>query len=605
MLANNISELFINQVEKRNNNVAFEYRIRRTESYRTITWHELKELVFDLAYGLIQLGLRKNDNVAIMSETRYEWSVSDLAILSSGGVVVPIYPTLSDSGVKYILNNSQSAIVIAEDKGLLQKIRGQWDELPHVKYVIVIDDFGDLPEDDSRIISFDKVLSKGKRNHKEDPNLIQQYLNDINDYDVATIIYTSGTTGNPKGTILTHRNILSVIEVLPKIFPVSSSYKFLSFLPLSHVFERIVGLYFAISRGFTINYCSSMDQIGLSLKDSGANVMLVVPRILEKISAKLKQEFNTLPARRKKLIDMAFAVSQEKNKLEQDHNCFTLKYLFVLFKWLFADKFVLRKIRHKMAPKLKYFISGGAPLSSDLAGYFNALGIPIIEGYGLTETTAPACTNSIQDRKIGTVGKPLPGVEIKIADDGEILVKGINIFKEYYKDPEKTKQAFTEDGWFKTGDVGLFDQEGYLKITDRKKDIIVSSSGKNIAPQNIENAVKLSPFVSNIVVIGDRRKYLSALVTLDLSIVDYALSNKLINNTVSMSDLVQMPQIIKFIEDELKQKTSMFSDYEQIRKFTILPHDFEIENGEITPTLKVRRSFVEKKYKELIDKMYV
>ena len=229
MIANTLPELFVKQVEKRNNNIAFEYRIRRNEPYKAITWHELQKLVFDLAYGLIQLGLQKNDNVAIISDTRYEWSVSDLAVLSFGGVVVPIYPTLSDSTVKYILNNSECSVVIVENKGLLQKIRGQWDELPHVKHVIVIDDFGDLPENDRRIVSFNKVLYKGNVNYKKDPNLINKYLNEIGDYDPATIIYTSGTTGDPKGVVLTHRNILSVIEVLPQIFPVSSSYKFLSF----------------------------------------------------------------------------------------------------------------------------------------------------------------------------------------------------------------------------------------------------------------------------------------------------------------------------------------------------------------------------------------
>lgn len=605
MEAKTLPEMFFTQASLRKNDVAFEYRIRKNEPYRSISWGHLQLIVTEIAYGLLELGLRKNDKVAIIAETRFEWSSCDLAILSCGGIVVPVYPTLPSEAVKYILQNSECGIVVVENKGQLQKIRGQWESLKGVRYAVVIDDFGDLPENDPKIISLRKIRDKGRHNHQKDPCLLERYINEVNIHDLATIIYTSGTTGDPKGVMLTHKNILSVINVLPKVFPVASTYKFLSFLPLSHVFERVVGLYFAISRGFTISYCSSVDQIPNSLKDSGANSMLVVPRILEKIYVKIESELKAISGFKKKLITWAFNVSENVLLCRQSKKYFSLYYFFNLIQLVIADFLVFKKIRKKLAPKMKYFISGSAPLSPEVAKFFFKIGIPVIEGYGLTETTAPATTNSLKEQKIGTVGKPIPGVEIKIAEDGEILIKGPNVFLGYYKDEEKTKEAF-QDGWFKSGDIGEIDNDGYLKITDRKKDIIVTSSGKNIAPQNIENALKTSPYISNVIVIGDRRKYLSCLVTLDKDqILKYAEKQNFHIASNDLTELYTSPFVVKLIESEIRLKTASFAGYEQIKRFTIIPGDFTIESGEITPTLKVKRKFVENKYKDVIDAMYV
>ncbi|MBI2996485.1 MAG: long-chain fatty acid--CoA ligase [Candidatus Melainabacteria bacterium] len=586
MISRNLAELFINQSNKCKNKIAVEYRLRRHEPYRSITWQHLKTILYELTYGLIELGLRKGDKVAILSETRYEWAVCDLAILTCGGIVIPMYPTLGDEAVNYILNNSEAKIIILEDKGQLQKIRSQWEQLPRITYAVVIEDKGDIPQNDPRIINLKRLMDKGKLNFSKDPYLVDHHLKNVDKDNIATIIYTSGTTGQPKGVILTHKNILSVISVLPQVLPLKPTDKFLSFLPLSHVFERVGGLYYTISTGATISYCSSVDQIGAALKDSGATIMLVVPRLLEKIYSKVKMQLASITGFKKKLIDLAFSKNEKKN----------------IFLCYLAKTIIFPAIRKSISPTLKYFVSGGAPLSIEVANFFHLIGFPVLEGYGLTETSAPATVNTLKDFKIGTVGKALPNVEIKIANDGEVLIKGPNVFCGYYKNEQITKEAF-QDGWFCTGDIGIVDSDGFLKITDRKKDIIINSAGKNIAPQNIENSLKNSPYISNAVVIGDKRKYLCALITLDeQAVIDFAKKNNI--NYKKTNNLNVNSKIIHLIDEEIKLRTSNFSDYEQIRKFTILPNDFKIETGEITPTLKVKRKFVEEKYKRIIDAMY-
>ena len=602
MIAANIPELFIKQVNKNNDKVAFEYRLRRNEPYRKISWTHLNTMVQEVTYGLIELGVKKGDNVAILSNTRYEWSIFDLAILSIGAVVVPIYPTLPEQSVNYILNDSKSEIVILEDKGQLQKIRSQWNDLPIVKYAIVIEDLGDLPQHDPRILSFKNLKDKGKLNFANDPDLFERHLADVKENDLASVIYTSGTTGPPKGVMLTHKNILSVISVLPEVLPLKASDKFLSFLPLSHVFERVGGFHYAISRGVRICYCSSIDQVGPALKDSGATIMLVVPRILEKMMAKINHQLESLPSSKRKLFDWAISCGKKLLELKENKNNLVSDLSIPSLKYFFADKFIFSSIRKKLAPKLRCFISGGAPLSKDITEFFYIIGLPVLEGYGLTETSAPATVNTLVQIKTGTVGKPLSNVQIKIADDGEILIKGPTVFVGYYKNEQATKDTFT-DGWFATGDIGVIDSDRFLRITGRKKDIIVNSAGKNISPQNIENAIKTSPYISNVVVIGDKKKYLSALVTLEShSMLDYTQKHNLSN--IETKELIKNPSIIKLIDEEIKVRTASFADYEQIRRFTILPNDFSIESEEITPTLKIKRKFVEEKYKKVIASMY-
>ena len=603
MIARNLAELFIQKAKENKNKVAIEYRLRRNEPYRTISWAHFSVIVQEVIYGLRALGLKKGDNIAILSGTRYEWSICDLAILSCGGVVVPIYPTLGEEAVNYILNNSECKIIILEDKGQLQKIRAQWHNLPNIKYAIVIEDLGDLPENDPRILSLRRLKDIGKLNFSKDPELMKNCIQNVGIDDVCTIIYTSGTTGLPKGVVLTHKNILSVLSVLPKHLPLKKSDKFLSFLPLSHVFERVGGLHYAISSGITVCYCSNVDQIASALKDSKATVMLLVPRILEKIHAKLKHQFESLPESKKKLFDMAFSIGAKKITSRKN-----IIYLFLNF---IADRLVFKEIRKKLAPKLRCFISGGAPLSKEIAEFFWIIGMPVLEGYGLTETSAPLAVNSIRENKLGTVGKPLSNVEVKIDKDGEILIKGPTVFSSYYKNENATKEAFL-NGWFKTGDIGIIDEDGFLKITDRKKDIIVNSAGKNISPQNIENALKASSYISNVVVIGDRRKYLSALVTLEINSVINVLGKKNVlldgkgkgEGKGKIEEMVKNPEVIRLIDEEIKLKTALFADYEQIRRFAILPEEFTIESGEITPTLKVKRKYVEEKYKDVINAMY-
>ncbi len=594
MQARNIPELFLNQANSHLNEVAFEYRLRRNVPFSQLTWSSVIRTINEVCIGLKVLGLEKKDKVAILSATRYEWTITDLAVLSLGGIVVPIYPSLGDEAVNYILNNSESKFIFLEDKGQLQKVRSQWDKLSFIKNTIVFSDLGDLPKYDNRIITFKDLKDKGKLNLSKGPFSLEHSIKDINKTDVASIIYTSGTTGNPKGVIITHDNILNVVDSINKVMPLESSDKFLSFLPLSHVFERVGGMYFALSKAATISYCSNVEHIAQSLKDSNATIMLVVPRLLEKIYSKIKNSIKTKTGAQKKLIDWAFRVGKEFYSEDSKKNASLKSQYFI------ADKLVFSKIRANLAPKLKYFISGGAPLSREVAEFFYIIGIKILEGYGLTETSAPATVNRLDNFKLGTVGLPLEKVEIKIADDGEILIKGPTVFSAYFKNEEATKNAFV-DGWFCTGDIGVIDKDGFLKITDRKKDIIVNSAGKNIAPQNIENSLKMSDFISNAIIIGDKKKFLSALLTLDKdNVVKYVKENDISHSL----PLEKNPSVIKLISDEIQIKTARLADYEQIRRFTILPNDFSIETGELTPTLKVKRRFVENKYKDLIDSMY-
>lgn len=594
----NLPQLFFARVSQNKFKTALEYRIRKSEPYKSISWNKFGELVSYFACGLLTLGLRKGETVSIISDTRYEWAISDLAVLSIGGIVVPVYPTLPDGPVNYILNNANVEIAILENKGQLQKIRGQWDKFNNIKYVIVIDDFGDLPGNDPRILSFNEVLTRGEKFFNDSKDVIQNCVSAIDRNEEATIIYTSGTTGNPKGVLLTHNNILSVVESLPKILTTKPKDKFLSFLPMSHVFERVGSFYYCLFTSTPVSYCSSQDRIGKALLDSGATAMCVVPRLLEKMYAKINEEINNLPDKSKRIVSWAFANYKGiSTKADSKRPLSNIKQIIAL-------NLIFSKIRKKVAPTLRYFISGGAPLSREIADFFWMIGLPVLEGYGLTETSAPATVNTLTHNKLGTVGKAIPGVKIKIAEDGEILIKGDTIFSCYYNNPQATSDTFV-DGWFKSGDIGEIDSHGFLKITDRKKDLIINSAGKNIAPQNIENSIKTSQYISNVVIIGDKRKYLSALVTLEKDpIKKYAIANNINFNEEKIEEIYNKKEIYKLIDEEIKFKTSEFADYEQIIKFTILKNDFSISNGELTPTMKLKRSFVSQKYKDLIDAMY-
>ena len=603
MIARNLPELFYKQAEKNKDKVVFEYRLRRNEPYRKITWDRLTYIVKEIAYGLAELGINKGDKVCILSNTRYEWAACDLAISSCGAVVVPIYPTLGDEAVNYILNDAACEVIILEDKGQLQKIRAQWDKLPHIKYAIVIEDLGDIPQYDSRILTLKGLKDRGKLNFSKDMDFLEEKIKLIDTDEVTSIIYTSGTTGQPKGVMLTHRNILSVLSALPDVLELKSKDKLLSFLPLSHVFERVGGLHYALSVGCSISYCSGIEQIGPSLRDSGATVMLVVPRLLEKIHSKIYSNLKAFSVSKKILFNFALFIGKRYFYYKFQYKGLYLDKPIICLLHFFVDKLILSAFRKKLAPGLKYFVSGGAPLSKEIGEFFCAIGIPVLEGYGLTETSAPATVNGLNQIKLGTVGKALPNVDIKIADDGEIIIKGDSIFLGYYNNKAATEEAF-ESEWFKTGDIGTIDEDGFLKITDRKKDIIVNSSGKKIAPQNLENAIKTSPYISNIAVVGDKKKYMSALVTLDYSvIVDYANQNGIEFNG-KVQELSKNPKIISLIEEEINSRTANYADFEQIRRFKILPNDFTVESAELTPTLKIKRKFIENKYKNLIQEMY-
>jgi len=447
-------------------------------------------------------------------------------------------------------------------------------------------------------LTFAQVLEKGKKIAEQKPELFEELALRIKPNDIASIIYTSGTTGIPKGVMLTHQNFVSNVKACSAVIEFSVNDTVLSWLPLSHVLERMV-TFTLLYKGCTIAYAESMDTVAENMPEVKPHIMVSVPRLFEKIYSKVMDNVLSSSPLKRKIFFWAVKVGKEygQKKLLNQSIPGGLQ-----FKRNLAHKLVFSKILEKTGGRVRFFVSGGAPLSKDIAEFFYALGLVVLEGYGLTETSPVIAVNTFENLKFGTVGKPIPGVEVKIADDGEILTKGAHVMEGYYKMDAETKETL-ESGWLRTGDIGHLDEEGFLVITDRKKDILVTAGGKNVAPQPIENVLKTNPYISNAVVIGDRRKFISALLVPEFEkLVEYAKSNNIVYE--NQSELTRKEEILNFMLAEVDRSTPNLASYEKIRKIALLDRDFEIEKGEITPTLKVKRNIVENKYKDIIDSMY-
>lgn len=579
--------------------------------YTSLSWTEFGQVVRETACGLAHLGLASQSKVGIFSPTAHLWVVADFATIANGAVSVPIYPTSSTSDIEYILNNSKAAFVFVQNEKLLAKVLSIKDKLPTVKSFIVMYPGLDkrvsisslveehkLPE--GAVYSFEQVRELGARNYAKLDGLIQQRSNAIKLEDLATIIYTSGTTGTPKGVPLTHSNILSVCEDMTRVLPISHDEVYLSYLPLSHVFERICGEFYWMHSGGTCAFAEGIEHMAKNMAEVKPSMILVVPRVLDKIYSKVKSGIDGASGKRRKLIEWSIEVAKEVRRDQAQGKALRpgleMKY------WL-AEKLVLRKLRERIGPKLRLIVSGGAPATPETLEFFGAVGIMTLEGYGLTETSAPACVNLWPKNKLGTVGPTLPSVEAKLSDDGEIMLRGGSVFSGYYNNPEATKEAL-EQGWFKTGDIGTIDKDGYIKITDRKKDIIVNSSGKNIAPQKVEAALKTNlPLINQIVVFGDKKKYLAAVVTLDEQQA-LEFSHEQGWPFENIQDLAKSKELNQYLKKEFARRTTDLPEYEQVKRFTILSEELSVEAGELTATLKIKRNVVAKNYKKLIDSMY-
>jgi len=566
--------------------------------YKGITYNELKEETNSFAYGLSSLGVGKGDKVAIISENKPEWVYSDFAILELGGIDVPLFPSLTADSIEFILNNSEAKGVIISNKFQLNKIRKIIDKCKHIKFIIVLNE-NDFDADVENLYTFKQVQELGSKHMANHPNLLKESIKQIDENDICTLIYTSGTTGEPKGVILTHKNIMSNVNSTLEIYPITKDDVFLSFLPLCHSFERMAGYYSAFAAGAPVYYAESIETVAANLIEVKPTIMTSVPRLFERIYSKIIKNVESQPEKKQKIFYGALNIGNQYANAKREGKI----SLPLRIKHKVADKLVFKKLKEKTGGNLRFFISGGAALPRALGDFFESTGIIIIEGYGLTESSPVIAANRFDDYKFGTVGKPLPGVEVKIASDGEILARGPNIMQGYYKNKKET-EATLIDGWLHTGDIGVFDADGFLMITDRKKHLFKTSAGKYIAPTPIENTFLASKFIDQFIVIGDRRMFLSALVVPDFeALKEYADSNKI--PYASEEDLTKNDKIYKLLEQDMNELQKKLANYERIRRFSVLHKPFTIESGEITPSLKIRRKAIESNYGELIEQMYV
>lgn len=586
-----LSQLFLNTIESYPKDDLALYK--EEGRYVPISTEEFGKRVKHISLGLQDLGLKAGDKLIILSENRPEWVITDLANLCLGGITVPIYTSLVPDQIKFIIDNSDAKIVVYSDPELGKKIEAIKNELTKVSHYITF--ASKAPEG---VLTFAQIKERGEKTAQESPDLFRKIALSVRPDDLASIIYTSGTTGIPKGVMLTHSNFLSNIKTSAELLPFSDKDTVLSFLPLSHVLERMVTFTY-LYKGCSIGYAESIETVAENLLEIRPHIMVSVPRVFEKIYSKVMDNVLSSSSLKRKIFFWALKVGKKYGRKE------LLKQPIsrgLQMKKNLAHKLVFSKIIEKTGGRVRFFVSGGAPLAKDMAEFFYAMGLVVLEGYGLTETSPVISVNTFENLRFGTVGKPIPQVEVKIVEDGEILTKGPNVMKGYYKMEAETRESFDGE-WFRTGDIGHLDEDGFLVITDRKKDIIVTAGGKNVAPQPIENLLKTNPYISNAIVIGDRRKFISALMVPNFEkLEEYAKFNNLPYD--NLGDLTKNEKVINFMQSEVDRATSGLSSYEQVKKIALLDRDFEIEKGEITPTLKVKRNIVENKYKELIDALY-
>jgi len=558
------------------------------------------EQVRAFSLGLRAVGLEPGDRVALASESRPEWVVGDLAAITAGAVTVPLYPTLSAPQMWFILNETAARIAIVSNAAQVAKILEADERSDALRTVVVMD--GEPGGGGSiRVMTMADVLAIGERALATDPGAAERYRAGaaaIPREALATIVYTSGTTGDPKGVMLTHGNIVSNIESTKGWIDLDSSDRILSFLPLSHVFERVV-LFRCLYDGVSIYFAETMTSVARDLQRVKPTVMTGVPRAWEKFHGAIVEGLGKITGPRKKLAEWAVRVGYEsaRFRLQGGTPPATLKV-----KGAIADRLVFAKIRERLGGRIRFLVSGSAPLSPKVGEFFFAINVPILEAYGLTESSPGISANPIDAPRLGTVGKALPGVEIRIGADGEILVRGPNIMQGYYKRPESTAETLA-GGWLHTGDIGELSEDGYLTITDRKKDLIVTSGGKKIAPQPLENLLKADPLVSEAVLIGEQRKFPAALLVPDFARLEARIEAMKLR-AASREELVRHPEVLRLYQDVLDRLNGSLAQFERVKRFALLPTEFTMERGELTPTMKVRRQVVEQRWRPLIETIY-
>jgi long-chain acyl-CoA synthetase len=590
-----LASMFWNRVERDGDRPA--QQSKEAGVWKTRTWREVGETVRELATGLLALGRTKDEAVGILSASRAEWVQADFAIFSAGCRTIPIYPTYPPDLIQYIVNDAGVKTLFVEDAGQLAKVLEVQGKMDGLEQIVVIQGYSGEPS--SQIMSWDGLRRLGRDNVERLKSDLAGRVAAARPEDIATIVYTSGTTGPPKGVVQTHGNHMATLDSASKMAGIQDGDTHLLFLPLAHSFARLES-FIGVHRGLTTAFAENIDKLRENLPEVKPHFICSVPRVFEKVYAGVIAKAEAGSAVKRKIFHWAVDVGREVSKLQQVRKAVPPG---LAFKHRLAHKLVFSKLHEALGGRLRFAVSGGAPLSKEIAEFFHAAGILILEGYGLTETCPSLTFNRLDNFRFGSVGQAQPGIEIRIAPDGEILGRGANIAKGYFKKPEATAEVFLPDGWFATGDIGRLDGDGFLYITDRKKDLIVTAGGMNIAPQNIENLLKGDPFISQAMVHGDKRPYPVALITLNPEeLTKFATAEGILDR--EPASLAKNPKVVERVSRIVEERNDELQSYAKIKKFSILPADFTVENGLLTPTLKVKRKLITEKYRETIDSLY-
>lgn len=566
-------------------------------TYVSLTYDDIRNQVERFTLALVDLGVQKGDKVAILSENRPEWVVVDMSSLSIGAVDVPLYPSQTAKQIEYILNDAGAVVCAVSNQHQLAKIQKIRNDVPTLRTVIVFNE--DAAQGESSVVSFQSMLKRGGELLPDNEDILERTTANVLPEDLCTLIYTSGTTGNPKGVMLTHKNFCSNIHGSADAIQILDTDVMLSFLPLSHVFERMAGYYLALACGVSIAYAESIETVAENLKEVHPTIVCSVPRLFERIHNRIIRSVEKESPSKRRIFYWALEAGLKYQTAKKKNNVSPV----MAAKHAIADKLVFSKLKERTGGKIRFFVSGGAALPRELGEFFEAVGILVLEGYGLTESSPVIAVNRIEKYKFGSVGVPLPNIEVKIAPDGEILTRGDHVMLGYWNDIKSTEEAIDGEGWLHTGDIGELDEHHFLSITDRKKHLFVSSGGKNIAPQPIENLFSGADFVDQLVLIGDKRMFLTALIYPDYTYLrEYADAHHI--KYTSNSDLSSHPDIYTMIEQRIQNTQKDLPNYERIRRFALLEQPLSIENGELTPTLKIKRKKVEERYRDIIEEMY-
>ncbi|MDQ3713235.1 MAG: long-chain fatty acid--CoA ligase [Acidobacteriota bacterium] len=589
-----LAELFLKAAEKHNRADALNFK--KDGEWKSISSDEIIFRAENIALGLYSFGIKKGDRIALLAANSPEWTLTDAGCQFAGVIDAPVYTTLAPNAVEYIIKDAGAKVLFLENVECYERLKDVLSECRTLEKIIFFDS---TDVADESAMSLTELENAGAKLKVENPNLIKDLIAAIAPSDVATLIYTSGTTGEPKGVMLTHSNLVSNVLDAGAEHAFSPNDKPLSVLPFSHVFER-TGMYLYIINGMAVYYAESIERAADNLIEVAPTMFVAVPRIFEKVYARAKVKAVQEGQSKAMIFDWAIDVGKQYALLTEQKQ--PIPRLLAV-KHSIADRIVFSKLREFFGGNLSFCISGGAALSDDIHLIFTGAGIAIMQGYGLTETSPVVTTNTGMNTRLGTVGKPIRNVQVRIASDGEIEVSGANVMLGYYNKPEATREAFTDDGWFKTGDIGTLDADGFLKITDRKKELFKTSGGKYIAPSPIEQLIKASRFVSQVVLVGSERNFPAALVVPNFEqLENYAKIKNL--DIKSPAEFCTHPRIIDLIERQIAELTKNLSHYEKVKKIALLENELTVAGGELTPTLKVKRRVVDEKYHEIIEKIY-